>query len=82
VLGPTPHHLSEFKRGAVDLYRSSGTSVPKVTEELGIFRRWIRQHEVDTSTTISTSMVQGMSALVASSAIATSAAVPVDLLED
>lgn len=52
--GPTPHYPPEFKREAVELYRSSGNnnkSIPKVAEELGIssesLRRWIRQHEID-----------------------------------
>ncbi len=49
--GPTPHYPSEFKREAVQLYRSSEKSIPKMAEELGIasesLRRWIRQHEAD-----------------------------------
>ena len=48
---PTPHYPSEFKREAVQLYRSSEKSIPKMAEDLGIasesLRRWIRQHEVD-----------------------------------
>ena len=49
----TPHYPPEFKREAVELYRSSGKkkSIPKMAEELGIssesLRRWIRQHEID-----------------------------------
>jgi transposase len=51
VPGPTPHYPPEFKREAVKLHRSSGKSIPKMAEELGIasesLRRWIRQHEID-----------------------------------
>lgn len=49
--GPTPHYPPEFKREAVELYRSSEKSIPKVAKELGIadesLRRWIRQQELD-----------------------------------
>lgn len=49
--GPTPHYPPEFKREAVQLYRSSEKSIPKMAEELGITsespRRWIGQREVD-----------------------------------
>src|SRR3712207_3425839 len=49
--GPSPHYPPEFKREAVELHRSSGKSIPKMAEELGIagesLRRWIRQHEID-----------------------------------
>jgi transposase len=53
VPGPTPHYPPQFKREAVELYRSSEKkSIPKMAKELGIatesLRRWIRQHEVDT----------------------------------
>jgi transposase len=51
VPGPTPHYPPEFKREAVELYRSSEWSIPKIAQELGIadesLRRWIRQHEID-----------------------------------
>jgi transposase-like protein len=51
VPGPTPHYPPEFKREAVQLYRSSEKSIPKMAKELGIatesLRRWISQHEVD-----------------------------------
>jgi transposase InsO family protein/transposase-like protein len=51
VPGPTPHYPPEFKREAVQLYRSSGKSIPKMAKDLGIasesLRRWISQHEVD-----------------------------------
>jgi len=52
VPGPTPHYYPpEFKREAVELYRSSEKSIPKVAQELGIadesLRRWIRQHQID-----------------------------------
>lgn len=49
--GPTPHYPPEFKREAVQLYRSSEKSIPKMAKELGIasesLRRWIRQQEID-----------------------------------
>ena len=49
--GPTPHYPPEFKREAVQLYRSSSKSIPKIAEELGIasesLRRWIKQSEID-----------------------------------
>ena len=49
--GPTPHYPPEFKREAVELYRSSERSIPKVAKELGIadesLRRWIRQQEIE-----------------------------------
>ena len=49
--GPTPHYPPEFKREAVELYRSSERSIPKVAQELGIadesLRRWIRQQQID-----------------------------------
>ena len=49
--GPTPHYPPEFKKEAVQLYRSSEKSIPKLAEDLGIasesLRRWIRQYEVD-----------------------------------
>ena len=48
---PTPHYPPEFKREAVQLYRSSGKSIPKMAEDLGIagesLRRRIRHHQVD-----------------------------------
>ena len=49
--GPTPHHPPEFKREAVQLYRTSGKSISRVAEELGVstesLRRWVKQHEID-----------------------------------
>lgn len=49
--GPTPHYPPEFKREAVELYRSSGRSIQKVADELGVSNwslgRWIKQHEID-----------------------------------
>ncbi len=49
--GPTPHYPLEFKREAVQLYRSSEKSIPKMAKELGIadesLRRWIRQDQID-----------------------------------
>ena len=49
--GPTPHYPPEFKREAVELYRSSGKSIQKVADELGVsnwsLRRWIKQHKID-----------------------------------
>jgi len=51
VPGPTPHYPPDFKREAVQLYRSSGKSIPKMADDLGIasesLRRWIRHYEVD-----------------------------------
>ena len=49
--GPTPHHPPECKREAVQLYRTSGKSISRVAEELGVstesLRRWVKQHEID-----------------------------------
>lgn len=49
--GPTPHYPPEFKREAVELYHSSGRSIQKVANELGVSNwslgRWIKQHEID-----------------------------------
>lgn len=49
--GPTPRYPPEFKREAVQLYRSSGESVAKIARDLGVstesLRRWGRQHEID-----------------------------------
>jgi transposase len=36
VPGPTPHYPPEFKREAVQLYRASEKSIPKMAKELGI----------------------------------------------
>jgi transposase len=51
VPGPIPHYPPEFKREAVELYRSSEKSIPKIAKELGIaeesLSRWVRQHEID-----------------------------------
>jgi transposase len=51
VPGPTPHYPPEFKREAVELYRSSEKSIPKIAQELGIadesLRRWIKQDQID-----------------------------------
>jgi transposase len=35
VPGPTPHYPPEFKREAIELYRSSEKSIPKVAQDLG-----------------------------------------------
>lgn len=34
--GPTPHYPLEFNKEAVQLYRSSEKTIPKVAEDLGI----------------------------------------------
>ena len=51
MAGPTPRYPPEFKKEAVELYRSSERSIPKVAKELGIadecLRKWIHQHEID-----------------------------------
>jgi transposase len=51
VPGPTPHYPPEFKREAVQLYRASEKSIPKMAKELGIadesLRRWVRQQQID-----------------------------------
>ncbi len=49
--GPTPHYPPEFKREAVQLYRTSDKSISRVAEELGVstesLRRWVKQHDID-----------------------------------
>jgi transposase len=51
VPGPTPHYPPEFKREAVQLYRTSDKSISRVAEELGVstesLRRWVKQHDID-----------------------------------
>jgi transposase len=51
VPGPTPHYPQEFKREAVQLYRTSDKSISRVAEELGVstesLRRWVKQHDID-----------------------------------
>jgi excisionase family DNA binding protein len=41
VPGPTPHYPPEYKREAVQLYRSSEKSIPKMAKELGMGKSWI-----------------------------------------
>jgi transposase len=52
VPGPTPHYPPEFKREAVQLYRTSDKSISRVAEELGVstesLRRWVKQHDIAT----------------------------------
>ena len=46
-----PPYPQEFRREAIELYRLSGKSIPKVAEDLGIsdmtLRNWVNQAEVD-----------------------------------
>jgi transposase len=48
--GPTPHYPPVFEREAVESYRSSEKSIPKIAKELGIadesLRRRVRQHQI------------------------------------
>lgn len=47
----TPPYSEQFKRDAVELYRSSGRSLQRLADELGISRgslaNWVKQADVD-----------------------------------
>jgi transposase len=46
-----PPYSPEFRRQAVELVRSSGSSVPQIADELGVspqsLRNWVRQAALD-----------------------------------
>ena len=47
----TPPYSEQFKRDAVELYRSSGRSLQRLANELGVSRgslaNWVKQADVD-----------------------------------
>ena len=50
-MSKTPPYSEQFKRDAVELYRTSGRSLQRLADELGISRgslaNWVKQADVD-----------------------------------